>query len=130
MNKIGKIMASLLISVVFVMPISAMQNEAGANNDNPQHHAFVAGEFIIKFTENTAISSLSLNKLNNKYQVFSMDKVFKNAENTILEHIYKFYAFRPGILRGLERSGRPADERPAHLFNIQPDGVSVARGRP
>ena len=52
----------------------------------------------------------------------------------LTDHIWTwhefFYEIRPGILRGLKQSGRPADERPAHLFNIQPDSISVARGRP
>jgi subtilisin family serine protease len=48
---------------------------------------FVLGEFIVKFKE-PLFSSVSINDLNEKYQVKSMEKLFVNSENTILDNIY------------------------------------------
>ena len=52
-----------------------------------QDFEFVPGEFIVKFKE-SPISSLSIDNLNEKYKVSSMERVFRNAENTPLENIY------------------------------------------
>ena len=68
-----------------------MQNEASESNDNSQNPGFVAGEFIIKFTEYNLISGLTINILNHKHGVQTIEKVFDNAENTILDNIYKCY---------------------------------------
>jgi subtilisin family serine protease len=48
---------------------------------------YVPGELIVKFKE-PPFSSVSINNLNEKFQVISMEKLFKNPENTILDNIY------------------------------------------
>jgi subtilisin family serine protease len=60
----------------------------GVNFDDAQNHEFVPGEFIVKLTKDTTISNPSLKMLNEKYKVSSIEKVFKNSENTILNNIY------------------------------------------
>ena len=73
---------------------------------------FVPGEFIVKFTKDTEISIPSVKVLNEKHQVNSMEKVFKNSRNTILSNIYKLsvpetsdilsilneYSFSPNVI--------------------------------
>jgi subtilisin family serine protease len=49
---------------------------------------FFPGMFIVKFTEAKALDSPSIKALNEKHQVNSIERVFKNAENTRLNHIY------------------------------------------
>jgi len=48
---------------------------------------FVHGEFIVKF-KNPTIQSTSINDLNEKYQISTMEKIFRKSENTILNNIY------------------------------------------
>jgi len=58
------------------------------NLNNIQNLKFVPGEFIVKLTKDTTISNPSLMMLNEKYKVSSIEKAFKNSENTILNNIY------------------------------------------
>ncbi len=53
--------------------------------------SFHPGEFIVKFTDETALTSSSIKELNEKFEVFSIKKLFKNAVNTRLDHIYILY---------------------------------------
>jgi subtilisin family serine protease len=51
---------------------------------------FIPGELIVKFHNKDALKSTKIEALNDRYQINSIDKVFKNSENTRLEHIYIF----------------------------------------
>ncbi|GAH47057.1 unnamed protein product [marine sediment metagenome] len=88
---IGIFIVTLLIGTA--LPSIGMISEHQSINydyiDDYWDNEFVSGEFIVKFKEKP-ISCLSLENLNNKYQVKSIENVFKNAEDTILEHIYKY----------------------------------------
>jgi subtilisin family serine protease len=57
---------------------------------NYQDYEFVPGEFIVKFKE-VPISSLSVDYLNEKYQVKAIENIFKNNKDTTLDNIYSFY---------------------------------------
>jgi subtilisin family serine protease len=49
---------------------------------------FVPGEIIVKFNDETAISSRSVKKLNEKYQVSSVENIFGNNKDTTINNIY------------------------------------------
>jgi len=49
---------------------------------------FVLGEFIVKVKQDKAFSSPALMALNEKYQVYALEKVFNHAEGTLLDNIY------------------------------------------
>jgi len=49
---------------------------------------FVPGEFIVKFTEETATSTDSVIALNEKYKVSSIEKIFKNTKDSKINNIY------------------------------------------
>ena len=53
-----------------------------------KYNEIVPGEFIVKFSEKGMVDSPAISALNEKHQVYSVKKVFKNAEDTILEHWY------------------------------------------
>ena len=57
------------------------------NIDNYYDYEYVLGEFIVKFKE-PLFSSLSIDNLNNKYNIISTEKVFSNSEGTSLDNIY------------------------------------------
>jgi len=84
---------SVMLLIGTALPSFGMINEHNSINfdyiNDYWDNEFVPGEFIVKFKEKL-ISSLSVDNLNEKYQVYSTEKVFKDAEDTILEHIYKF----------------------------------------
>jgi subtilisin family serine protease len=81
-----------------MLPTLATENEAGEITsidrdvifESIQDQEFAPGEFIVKFSEDEVISDLSVDTLNERYLVGAIEKVFRNAENTILENIYKF----------------------------------------
>ena len=49
---------------------------------------YVPGEFIVKFDSDIKITDPNIEKINQKYQVNSINKVFKNKDGTILDNIY------------------------------------------
>ncbi len=57
-------------------------------NENIQNLEFASGEFIVKLTKDTTISSPFITALNEKNQIISVEKVFRNADDTILDNIY------------------------------------------
>ena len=79
----------LLVTALFVMPISAVKNETkvSSNNIHIQHTEFLPGEFIVKFKD-SPIHFTHLDILNEKCQVHSMEKIFQKSGNTILDNIY------------------------------------------
>ncbi len=85
---IGIFIVTLLIGTT-IPTIGMMNNSQSTNYDNFWDNEFVSGEFIIKFKE-TPISCFSVDGLNDKYHVYSSEKVCKNSEGTTLEHIYKY----------------------------------------
>jgi len=89
---IGIFVMTLLIGTT--IPTIGMINEYQSNNENRIEnfldYDFVPGEFIIKFKE-SPISRLSLDNLNDKYDIISMEKMYDDVENTPLDNIYKIY---------------------------------------
>ncbi len=49
---------------------------------------YIPGGFIIKFKKDSVLSNPSIQALNDKFQVSSIEKVFRRAEGTSLENIY------------------------------------------
>ena len=49
---------------------------------------FVPGEFLVKFKNDTDIPNPKIEEYNDKYKVYSFEKIFSNSENTILDKIY------------------------------------------
>ena len=82
---IGFFIVALLI--VTALPAVGILNVRENKLDDIQTSEFVTGEFIVKFKD-AGISSLSIDNLNEKYHVSSMEKIFRNCEDTSLENIY------------------------------------------
>ena len=88
-----KIIGILVVTLLIATAVSSygMTNESQFINedklDSYWNFEFVPGEFIVKFKE-SSISCVSVDNLNEKYRVSSMEKIFKNSENTILDNIY------------------------------------------
>jgi subtilisin family serine protease len=83
---IGICICMLLIAAV-VLPATGTINKSKIFGEK-QTMQFVPGEFIVKVKQDRAFSSPSLKALNEKHQVYSLEKVFPNAEGTILDNIY------------------------------------------
>ena len=92
-----KILGILVMTLLIGTTLTSvgMNNEKVNENaeiklvDDIRNNEFVKGEFIVKFKE-SPISCVSVDNLNEKYQVKSIVKVFKNSENTILDNVYIF----------------------------------------
>ena len=82
---IGFFIVALLI--VTALPAVGILNVRENKLDDIQTSEFVTGEFIVKFKD-AGISSPSIDNLNEKCHVSSMEKIFRNCEDTSLENIY------------------------------------------
>jgi subtilisin family serine protease len=81
----------LLITAV-VLPAAGATNEKVTKGNkvfNSQTSMeFAPGEVIVKVKQDRAFSSPALTALNEKHQVYAMEKVFPKSEDTILDNIY------------------------------------------
>lgn len=87
---IGIFICTLMI--VTVVPVVGNPNISiyrdGEILDYHKYNEIVPSKFIVKFTDKSAMSSPSIINLNKRYKVNSIEKVFNNAEGTILSTIY------------------------------------------
>ena len=75
-----------VVILIILILISTSLNVIGTDIDD-NHECFVKGKIIIKI-KNNCISSLTINKINEIFNVISFEKVFVNSENSILDNIY------------------------------------------
>jgi len=90
-KKIVSILVVTLLITTTLPVVSAMNNVINFeinHTDESINQDFIPGEIIVKFKEKSVIESKSVINLFEKYQVKSVEKVFKNSDNTILENIY------------------------------------------
>jgi subtilisin family serine protease len=89
-NLIGILVSMLLITIM--VPVLGDFNEIISSKTNSLDYIgtdeIVPGMIIIKCIGDESIKKPALTALNKKYQVTSIDQVFKNSKNTILEHVY------------------------------------------
>ncbi|KYK24026.1 hypothetical protein AYK24_06840 [Thermoplasmatales archaeon SG8-52-4] len=93
----GKIITILIITLLITTALPARSNndekvKLKANIiDDKIINEYIPGMFIVKFRDEEIVNSPSIRALNNEYQVISIEKVFKKAENTRLDNIYVFH---------------------------------------
>jgi len=80
----------MMLLIATAIPTIGLINEPKNVDIDFFKNEFVQGEFIVKFKD-SPISCVSIADLNEKYNVKSMEKLFKNNEGTILDNIYSFY---------------------------------------
>jgi len=81
----------MMLLVTTTIPTFGMINEyESVKISTVLDNKYASDEFVVKFKENP-ISIISLNTFNKKHQVTSMEKLFENSENTILNNIYVLY---------------------------------------
>ncbi len=94
-----KIITIILVGILICMLVIATATPiVGAINqlvedenkilEQNTHSEYIPGEFIVKFTNDATIKSPNIIMLNEKYQVTFIEKIFRRAENTILDNIY------------------------------------------
>ena len=86
-NKILGVYIFILLITAVVLPASGIMNKRELFNDKAMTE-FSPGEFIVKVKQDTAFSNPALIALNEKHQVYAVDKIFPNAEGTILDNVY------------------------------------------
>ena len=91
MKKIIVILVIMLLTTTTILPtISALNkiiNEEIKQINEFHEQDIVPGEFIVKFKENSVIDCTSIVNLFEKHQISSMERVFKNSENSIWHKI-------------------------------------------
>jgi subtilisin family serine protease len=81
----------LLIAAVVLPAAGATNKKVTWENkvfENQTSMKFAPGEFIVKVKQEKTFSKPALVALNEKHQVNALEKVFPNAEGTILDNIY------------------------------------------
>jgi hypothetical protein len=82
----------MLVIAAVVQPATGIINEKATRRnkffENQPSMEFIPGELIVKIKQNKAFSNPALMTLNEKHQVYAFEKVFPNAEGTILDNIY------------------------------------------
>jgi subtilisin family serine protease len=87
MNK--RIIGTLMLMLLFFTPLTnVLGNVINNNTEMKQIYEFKPGEIILKLADGIKISNNKIHKINDKYKVYSTEKVFKNSQNTILDNIY------------------------------------------
>ncbi|UCB58736.1 MAG: S8 family serine peptidase [Thermoplasmatales archaeon] len=88
---VGILVGTLLIATV-LPAVSAININIDFGEikyiDDTIKQEFIPKEIIVKFRDKPVMASLSIENLYDKYQINSIEKVFKNSENTILDNIY------------------------------------------
>ena len=92
-NKIIGIFVCMLMIAGVVLPAAGTINEKVTRenkvSENQTSKEFVPGEFIVKLKKDTTLSSSTqFIALNEKHQVYAVERVFPNAQGTILDNIY------------------------------------------
>lgn len=90
MNKI--IVSMGLLFILLILPVQGNNEIITPTESSPiefaQNQDYIPGMIVIKFTDNNALYTSSINALNNLYGVQLIEKVFNNVENTKLDSIY------------------------------------------
>jgi subtilisin family serine protease len=144
---IGICICILLIATV-VLPTAGTINkrrksESMLFNDNTSVEC-IPGEIIVKLKKDATLSRASLAILNEKHKVYALEKVFPNAEDTILDNIYLLlvpkgsnilsivseYASCPDVVyvepNGVARTcGIPNDEQFSNQWSLQNTGQVI-----
>jgi subtilisin family serine protease len=91
-RKIVGICICMLLIAAVVLPAAGTINEKVTQKnkvfDYQTSMEFAPGEFIVKVKQDRSFSNPALMALNEKHQVHALEKVFNNAEGTILDNIY------------------------------------------
>jgi subtilisin family serine protease len=86
-EKIVAIGICMLMIIIVGLPATGNTNKISSSNDKVMME-FVPGEFIVKLKQDTTFSRSTITTLNEQFYVSAIDKVFSNAESTILDNIY------------------------------------------
>ena len=88
---IGIVLVILFIGATVLPAVGTLKENEPAEEkfcSYDKYNEIVPGEFIVKFSEKGMVDSPAISALNEEHQVYSVKKIFKNAEDTILEHLY------------------------------------------
>lgn len=77
----------MLVIVAVIIPVAGTTNKGNIFGDKSPME-FVPGELIVKVKQDSTFSSPTLTALNKKHHVYALEKVFNNAEGTILDNIF------------------------------------------
>ncbi len=96
-----KVLFCIFFITLIVLPVTGTINEniIIENFNNKFNKEFITNEFIVKLKKNTTFLESTFTVLNEKHKVCAIEKLFPNAEKTILDNIYIIYIpFKSDIL--------------------------------
>lgn len=102
-KKIVEILICIFLILPIVLPVTGTINEKIIKEkkviNNKFNMDFVPSEFIVKLKKDITFSESTFIDLNEKHKVYAVEKLFPNAEKTILDNIYIVYIpFKSDIL--------------------------------
>ena len=77
-----------MLLIIVSLPVTGINATQKTVSKNLQNYDFVPGELIVKLEDGIDFSNILLEELNEKYQVSSIEKIFKKHEGTNLDNIY------------------------------------------
>jgi subtilisin family serine protease len=87
-----KQLAGICLCFILLIVSVSYQGEGSINrkefSNDKSTMKFVPGQFIVKLKNDSAFSDTSLITLNEKHQVYGFEKLFPNADDTLLDNIY------------------------------------------
>jgi subtilisin family serine protease len=124
-KKIIGIGICMLMVVAVILPAAGTTNKGNILGDKPTME-FVPGEFIVKVKEDRTFSSRALIALNEKHHVYAFEKIFSNAEGTMLDNIYLLHvSVDSDILSLVQEYGLCSD-----VVYVEPNGIGYLCGIP
>jgi len=129
-NKIVGIWICMLLIIAVVSPVAGTINEkvTRKNNifENQTSIEFAPGELIVKLKKETSFSKSSLAALNEKHQVYALEKVFPNTEGSILDNIYLLHLSIESDILSIVREYASCPD----VVYAEPNGITYLCGIP
>ncbi|HIH00401.1 MAG TPA: hypothetical protein HA258_07435, partial [Thermoplasmata archaeon] len=126
---IGILVCMLLIAAV-VLPAAGTINEKETRKnkfiENQTRMEFVPGEFIVKVKQDRTFSSPALTALNEKHQVYALEKIFNKVESTILDNIYLLHVPMDSDILSIVRDYTSCPD----VSYAEPNGIGYLCGIP
>ena len=129
-HKIVEIFVCALMIVASVLPAAGTMNNRGNSesilfNDNNSVE-FAPREIIVKLKKDASFSRSSLAALNERHQVYAFEKVFPNAEDTILDNIYRLHVPKGSNILSIVSDYASCPD----VVYVEPNGVAHTCGIP
>ena len=109
--------------------IISTENKDIKQKNDLQFEDFVPGEFIVKFSNDVELPNPQVDLLNDKYNVKSFEKIFKNSDNTNLFNSYIFKVVKESDILSIVSEYSSLSEvvfaEPNYIINLEKEPLNL-----